>query len=172
MPGQRFKNPPSAMDRKRFVEVFGRIYEHSPWVAEILFDAGLQPAYDAVDDLHRAMAEIVNHAPEPRRLALLCAHPDLAGKLALRGEVTAESTGEQASAGLDKCTPEEFQRFSRLNESYKLKFGFPFIMAVKGRSRAEILAAFEARIGNTRADELRTATDQVNEIARLRLRDL
>lgn len=172
MPEQRFKIPPSSMDRKRFVEVFGRIYEHSPWIAEAVFNSGLPPAYDAVESLHRAMADVVEQASEPRRLALLCAHPDLAGKLAMRGEITAESTGEQASAGLDKCTPDEFQRFSRLNESYKLKFGFPFIMAVKGRSRAEILAAFEARIGNSRAEELKTAIAQVNEIARLRLRDL
>lgn len=172
MASQRFKVPPSTMDRKRFIEVFGRIYEHSPWIAETVFDAGLLPADDSIDELHRAMAAVVDRAPEPRRLALLCAHPDLAGKLALRGAITAESTGEQASAGLDKCSPAEFERFSQLNEAYKLKFGFPFIMAVKGRSRSEILAAFEARSGNDRATELQTAIQQVNEIARLRLMDL
>lgn len=172
MAEQRFRIPPGTMDRRRFVEVFGRIYEHSPWIAEAVFDAGLAAEHDTVAGLHRAMAETVLRAPEARQLALLCAHPDLAGKLAMRGEITAESTGEQASAGLDRCTPAEFQRFSQLNEAYKLKFGFPFIMAVKGRSRGEILAAFEKRSGNSRAVELQTAVAQVNEIARLRLQDL
>ena len=172
MSKQRFKVLPSQMDRRRFVEIFGRIYEHSPWIAEAVFDAGLQSAHDTVEGLHRAMASVVERAPEARHLALLCAHPDLAGKLAMRGEITAESTGEQASAHLDKCSPAEFQRFSQLNEAYKLKFGFPFIMAVKGRSRGEILAAFAARSGNNREQELRTAIAQVNEIARLRLLDL
>jgi 2-oxo-4-hydroxy-4-carboxy-5-ureidoimidazoline decarboxylase len=125
-----------------------------------------------VEGLHQALAAIVDAAPPERQLALLCAHPDLAGRLAVRGELTAESTAEQASAGLDKCTPEEFQRFTALNEAYKRKFPFPFIMAVKGKSRGEILAAFERRIHNTEEVEFRTALSEVHKIALLRLRDL
>jgi 2-oxo-4-hydroxy-4-carboxy-5-ureidoimidazoline decarboxylase len=118
------------------------------------------------------LAAIVDAAPRDRQLALLRAHPDLAGRLAVRGALTAESTAEQASAGLDRCTPEEFQRFTALNEVYKRKFPFPFIMAVKGRSRAEILEAFERRILNDEESEFRTALAEVHKIALLRLRDL
>jgi len=122
--------------------------------------------------LHEELAAIVEAAPHDRQLALLCAHPDLAGRLAVRGELTAESSAEQTSAGLDKCTPEEFQRFTALNESYKRKFPFPFIMAVKGKSRGEILEAFERRIDNSEEAEFRTALSEVHKIALLRLRDL
>ena len=90
----------------------------------------------------------------------------------MRGELTAESTSEQASAGLDKCTPAEFQRFTALNDSYKRKFPFPFIMAVKGKSRGEILEAFERRIYHDEDTEFRTALAEVHKIALIRLRDL
>ena len=117
-------------------------------------------------------AAIVDAAPRARQLALLNAHPDLAGRLAVSGELTAESTSEQASAGLDKCSPDEFRRFTELNEAYKRKFPFPFIMAVKGKSRAEILKAFEHRIHNAEDIEFRTALSEVHKIALIRLRDL
>ena len=169
---QRFKQPPSSLDRDGFVALYGRVYEHSPWIAETLWSAGLRPEHDTVEGLHRDLAAIVDAAPRDRQLALLSAHPDLAGRLAVRGALTAESTAEQASAGLDKCTPEEFQRFTALNAAYKRRFPFPFIMAVKGRSRSEILAAFERRIRNTEAVEFRTALSEVHKIALLRLRDL
>lgn len=170
--GQRFKRPPSALDRTRFVELHGRVYEHSPWIAEALWDAGLKPAHNEVEALHRDLAAIVEAAPRDKQLALLNAHPDLAGRLAVRGELTAESTSEQAGAGLDRCTPEEFRRFTELNDSYKRKFGFPFILAVKGKQRAEILANFEQRIHHDPETEFRTALDQVHRIALLRLMDL
>jgi len=169
---QRFKQPPSSLDRDGFVALYGRAYEHSPWIAETLWSAGLRPEHDTVEGLHRDLAAIVDAAARDRQLALLCAHPDLAGRLAVRGELTAESTSEQASAGLDKCTPAEFQRFTALNGAYKRRFPFPFIMAVKGKSRSEILAAFEQRIRNTEAVEFRTALSEVHKIALLRLRDL
>ena len=105
-------------------------------------------------------------------MALLRAHPDLAGKLAVEGELTAESTSEQAGAGLERCSPEEFEEFQRLNDAYTARFGFPFILAVKGYDRAGILAAFRRRVGHDRATELREALDQVHRIARLRLRAL
>ena len=115
------------------------------------------------------MAAHVEAAGRARQLALLRAHPELAGKLALRKELTAESLSEQASARLDQCSSEEFARFTALNTQYNAKFGFPFIIAVRGLQRADILAAFERRISNGAEDEFRTALDQVQKIARLRL---
>ena len=170
--GQRFATPPRALSRAAFLAAHGAVYEHSPWIAEAAFGAGLTEVHDTAEGLQAAMAEAVETAPRDRQLALLRAHPDLAGRLAIRGELTPQSASEQAGAGLDDCSPAEFQRFTALNEVYKARFGFPFIMAVKGRSRAEILAAFERRIGNTPEAEFRTALDEVHKIALLRLRAL
>ena len=169
---QTFKRAPSALDRTQFVTLYGRVYEHSPWIAEAAWSAGLKPQHDTVEGLHEALAAIVNAAPRGRQLALLNAHPDLAGRLAVRGELTAESSSEQASAGLDTCSPEEFRRFTELNEAYKRKFQFPFIMAVKGKSRAEILDAFERRVHHSEEVEFQTALAEVHKVALLRLRDL
>ena len=152
--------------------LYGRVYEHSPWIVEAAWSLGLKPQHDTVEGLHEALAAVVDVASYERQLALLNAHPDLAGRLAVREELTAESTSEQASAGLDKCTPEEFRRFTELNEAYKRKFPFPFIMAVKGKSRAEILEAFERRIHHDEAVEFQTALTEVHRIALLRLRAL
>ena len=169
---QTFKRPPSGLDHTQFVTLYGRVYEHSPWIAETAWSRGLKTQHDAVEGLHEILAAIVDAAPRERQLALLNAHPDLAGRLAVRGELTAESTSEQAGAGLDKCSPDEFRRFTALNEAYKRKFSFPFIMAVKGRSRAEVLDAFERRIHHDQGVEFRTALQEVHKIAFLRLRDL
>jgi OHCU decarboxylase len=169
---QTFKRPPSSLDRTQFVALHGRVYEHSPWIAETAWSRGLEAQHDTVEGLHQALVAIVDAAPRERQLALLNAHPDLAGRLAVSGELTAESTSEQASAGLDKCSPDEFRRFTELNEAYKRKFPFPFIMAVKGKSRVEILKAFEHRIHNAEDIEFRTALSEVHKIALIRLRDL
>ena len=169
---QAFKQSPIGLDKASFVALHGRVYEHSPWIAETLWNAGLTNAHGSVEGLHAALAEIVDKATRDKQLALLNAHPDLAGRLAMRGELTSESTTEQASAGLDKCTPDEFKRFTALNDGYKAKFAHPFIMAVKGKSRAEILHAFEQRIHNDPETEFRTALNEVHKIALLRLRDL
>jgi 2-oxo-4-hydroxy-4-carboxy-5-ureidoimidazoline decarboxylase len=169
---QTFKRPPSGLDRTQFVALYGRVYEHSPWIAEAVWASGLKPEHDTVEGLHQALAAIVDAASPELQLALLNAHPDLAGRLAVRGELTADSRSEQASAGLDKCSPEEFRRFTEWNEAYKRKFPFPFIMAVKGKSRVEILEAFERRIQNNEQAEFRTALSEVHKIALLRLRDL
>lgn len=169
---QFFRKRPTAMTRPAFVARFRGVYENSSWVAEAVFDARLHPAHDGVQALHAAMMEVVQEAGRERQLQLLRAHPDLAGRLALRGELTAASTGEQASAGLDACSPEEFARFQRLNADYSKKFGFPFIMAVRGKSRSDILAAFERRLGSDTETEFRTALDEVHKIATLRLGDL
>jgi OHCU decarboxylase len=169
---ERFKQPPSSLSRAAFLQLQGRVYEHSPWIAEALWDAGLKREHDEVAALHHDLAAIVDAAPRAQQLALLNAHPDLAGRLAMRGALTAESTSEQAGAGLDKCSPDEFRRFTELNHAYKKKFGFPFILAVKGRGRAEILQNFEQRVHNAPDVEFRTALGEVHKIALLRLRDL
>lgn len=165
---------PSTLSDAAFIARFGGVFEHSPWVAEgVLAAAGAdRRSLDSVDGLHAAMVRVVRAAPRDRQLALLRAHPDLAGRLALAGELTAASTAEQAGAGLDRCTPDEFARFTALNTAYTAKFGFPFILAVRGRTRAEILAAFEARIHNDAETEFNTALAQVDRIALLRLGDL
>jgi OHCU decarboxylase len=169
---RKFRQSPSALSRVDFITTFGRIYEHSPWIAETLFDRGMAANHDALDDLAASLREIVEAGGETRQLALLRAHPDLAGKLAISGDLTRESRGEQAGAGLDACSPAEFARFQELNATYTARFGFPFILAVKGKSRADILQAFEQRLGNDKATEFRTALDQVHRIAYLRLMDL
>ena len=169
---QPFKQPPRALDREDFLARFGAVYEHSPWIAETVFEAGLTPRHDRPSGLHEAMRKVVEDSSRDRQLALLRAHPDLAGKLAVAGGLTAQSASEQSGAGLDRCTAEEFARFSALNDAYKAKFGFPFIIAVKGRSRGELLAAFETRSANDSVIEFRTALDEVHKIALFRLRDL
>lgn len=165
---------PSEMDRASFVARFGGVFEHSPWVAEGAWDAANRAGNlpDDADGLHAAMVAVLRAADRDRKLALLNAHPDLAGRLAMRGELTADSTAEQASAGLDRCTPEEFARFTDLNDAYKARFGFPFILAVKGRSRADILEAFETRLSNSPEEEFATALAQVERITWLRLKDM
>ncbi len=164
------KMPPGALDREGFLARYGGVYEHSPWIAGAVWDEGA--ASDDVEALAGAMAARVEAAGEEARLALLRAHPDLAGKLAVEGELTAESTSEQAGAGLERCSPEEFEEFQRLNDAYTARFGFPFILTVKGYDRAGILEAIRRRVGHDRATELREALDQVHRIARLRLRAL
>ncbi len=163
---------PTDLSRDQFINIFGGVYEHSAWVAEQVWDGGIDAAHNTIAGLHRAMMAVVNEAGHPPQLALLCAHPDLAGKLAVSGKLTAESTDEQSSAGLDQCSPEELEAFQALNERYKQKFGFPFILAVKGRNRAEILENFRERVELDPADEFNEALSQVHQIALLRLSSL
>ncbi|HEY1998725.1 2-oxo-4-hydroxy-4-carboxy-5-ureidoimidazoline decarboxylase [Paraburkholderia sp.] len=152
-----------------FVAALSGIFEHSPWVAEV---AAAQRPYASIDALHRTMSDAVETAGEAKQLALINAHPELAGKAAVRGELTAESTREQSGAGLAHCTQEEFDKLVALNAAYREKFGFPFILAVRGYDRHGIIANFEARVNNSRVDELRTSLDQIYRIARFRLDDL
>lgn len=155
-------------NKRAYVERFGGVYEHSPWVAEKAFDMGPP----APQDLPDVMRKIVEEAGAEAQLALLRAHPDLAGKLAKSGVLTAESTSEQTSAGLDQCTEAEFEEFTTLNQRYKSRFGFPYILAVRGRQRREILKNFRARVENPPKVEFREALDQVHQIANLRLKAL
>jgi OHCU decarboxylase len=120
-------------------------------------------------DIARVMADCVDNASAERQLELIRAHPDLAGKAQVAGDLTAESTTEQSSAGLDQCTPDEYEQFQTLNSRYKEKFGFPFVMAVRNSSRRQILDAFEGRLQNEYDDEFEAALIEIHKIARLRL---
>ena len=170
-PHQRWERP-SQMERARFVEAFGGIFEHSPWIAERAFDLELGPAHDSAVGLHSALARAFRTANADERMGVLRAHPDLAGKLAAAKRLTAESTSEQASAGLDALTDAERESFTRLNAAYVDKHGFPFIIAVRDHDKTGILAAFERRIANDSAAEFAEACRQVERIAALRLADL
>lgn len=151
-----------------FTSLFGDVAEHSPWVAARAAD--FRPFADrdaAVAAFERAMREA---APD-RQLDLVRAHPDLAGRAAIAGEMAEDSRREQAGAGLDRLSPQEFARFTALNDRYRARFGFPFIFAVKGATKDMILAGFEARIGNEPAAEFETALGQIARIFRFRLED-
>jgi len=163
---------PSRLNRTLFAERFGGIYEHSRWVAEAAHDAGLGPQADTAQGLAQAMAAAVAKGTPEQKQALISAHPDLAGRLARAKRLTADSTREQASVGLDQLTAAELERFNGLNDAYRARFGFPFIMAVKGRKREEILDAFERRLKNDQATETVTALAEIDRIALLRLKDI
>ncbi len=163
---------PSEMSKEEFVEAFGGVFEHSPWIAEAAWALELGPAHDTAGGVHSALCRIFRRASDEDRLGVLKAHPDLAGRLAAAKTLTPDSAKEQASAGLDALTDAERARFTELNDAYTSRFGFPFVLAVKGRTKDEILANFSARIGNDRDAELATAFRQVEEIARLRLLDM
>ena len=151
-----------------FTARFGDVAEHSPWVAERA--AGARPFADrgAVAD---AFAAALRGAARDERLAVLRAHPDLAGRAAVSGDLTEDSRREQAGAGLDRLTPEEFERFTALNAAYRERFGIPFIFAVKGATKELILAAFEERLANGLEEELKNAIDNVCRIMRFRIED-
>ncbi len=156
----------NGLDLNGFLACLGGVFEHSPWVAEKAYPG--RPFRDR-DALHAVLMQVVRQAGEAEQIALLRAHPDLAGKAARTGTLTADSTAEQAGAGLDNLTDSEFCRFHALNTAYTAKFGFPFILAVKGYDKTSILAAFERRLENSAEEERETAIEQVGRIARFRL---
>ncbi len=160
---------PSTLDRDTFISTFADVYEHSPWVADTVYQAGVDETLDYIEVMHERMSQTMLSAHPDTQLALINAHPDLAGKAAVRGELTASSTAEQTGAGIHECTPEEFARFTELNDAYKAKFGFIFIMAVKGSNRHQILAAFEERLHNSQDQEFARALAEINKIALFRL---
>lgn len=170
-PHKRIERP-SQMTKDRFVSLYGGIFEHSAWIAERAFELELGPAHDCAAGVHNALCRMFRSATEDERLGVLLAHPDLAGKLAAAGRLTAESTSEQASAGLNMLTDEERETFTALNSDYVAKHGFPFIIAVRDHDKASILAAFKRRINNDRATEFAEACRQVERIAEFRLQDL
>jgi OHCU decarboxylase len=156
-------------ERAAFVARFGGIIEHSAWVAGRAFDAGLPGDVETPEGLHGALVAALRAGTANEKRGVIDAHPDLAGRLAAAKLLTPESTEEQASAGLDALTEDEKARFTALNDAYRARFGFVFIMAVRGRSKAEILAAFERRLKNDAAAEFAEALAQVERIAYLRL---
>lgn len=156
--------------RSEFVARYAGIYEHSAWVAEEA--APVVAGSTDVERIAAVMADCVDNASLERQLALIRAHPDLAGKAQIAGELTEDSTSEQASAGLDQCSADEYERFQTLNDAYREKFGFPFVMAVRGSGRAGILAAFAGRLENDADAEFETALTEIHKIARLRLQAL
>ncbi len=157
------------LSQPEFIRVVGPVFEHSPWIAEATWSK--KPFADLVT-LHRELCETVRSAGEEKQLALIRAHPDLVGKLALAGQLTKESTGEQASAGLDQLTPDEVALFQQNNAAYKNKFGFPFIICARLNKKAAILNGFAIRLKNSREQEIQAALGEIFKIAELRLRDL
>jgi 2-oxo-4-hydroxy-4-carboxy-5-ureidoimidazoline decarboxylase len=159
----------NAMDPSRFTESIGRVYEHAPWIAERA--AGLRP-FKNRDALHAAMKKVMRKASADEKLALIRGHPELAGKAAIAGDLTAESMSEQGGAGLDRLTQGQFTAFQAMNGAYLKKYGFPFIVAVKGLNAVSILENFASRFQNDRETEIETALKQIERISGFRLADL
>jgi 2-oxo-4-hydroxy-4-carboxy-5-ureidoimidazoline decarboxylase len=156
------------MSQADFVAHFGDVAEHSPWVAE---EAAAARPFLSRDDMIAAFVAAIDRAGEPRQRALLLAHPDLAGRAAIAGVLTEDSRREQAGAGLDRLTPDEFARFTEMNEAYRRRNRIPFIFAVRGATKHDVFAAFEARRANSPEAEFGIALGQVARIVRFRLED-
>ena len=157
---------PSTLTRDAFIARFGPVYEASPWVAEAVWPAAERGELDTPEALAKAMRAAVDAAPRERKLALIRAHPQLA---VASGAMAEASAREQKGAGLDQCSPEELGAFRSLNAAYLARFGHPFIIAVAGLSRGDILAAFEDRLENDAEAEFATAIAQIHRIAGFRL---
>jgi allantoate deiminase len=158
----------NAMDGNEFLRLAGRFYEHSPWVAERVFE---QRPFQSVDDLANQMSRVVRNAPAELQLELIRAHPDLVGRLAKENKLTSESTAEQRAAGLTTLSPTEVEQFEEFNASYHRKFGFPFVICARQNKKDAILAAFPVRLNNSVEKELVTALAEIDKIALLRMRD-
>jgi 2-oxo-4-hydroxy-4-carboxy-5-ureidoimidazoline decarboxylase len=154
---------------EEFVQVIGPVFEHSPWIAG---EAAAWRPFATFAPLHAALCETVRAASQEKKLALIRAHPDLVGRAALAGTLTAESSREQAGAGLNQLSPEEIALFQRLNAAYRDKFGFPFVICARLNKKDAILAGFERRLPNDREQEIAAALEEIFKIAWLRLRDL
>jgi OHCU decarboxylase len=173
------KNIIENITKEDFINIFGGVYEHSPWVAESAFE---QCTAYSLDEVHKIMKNIVNQSSYESKITLIKAHPDLGIKKAKLKELTQSSQTEQSSAGLDQLTDEEYDEFNSLNTAYKAKYDFPFIVAVKGltksnildqfKNRSNILDQFKNRLENTEEEEFNTALEQIHKIAYLRLEEL
>lgn len=169
MPERNTIEEVNRLSEPEFVARFGSLFESSPRFVEEVW--GRRP-FTSLSGLHEAFLSALYDAPPERRVSLIQAHPDLAGKAAVAGDLTPESRGEQASAGLNRLSPEEYEQFDRLNVAYKEKFGFPLIFAVREYTKDGILAGAETRLGHSRSEEIETALAEIGRIAYLRLRDL
>jgi OHCU decarboxylase len=156
------------LDRTAFVERFGALFEHSPWVAEA---AWRDRPFSDPEELYEALVAAMDAAPRERKLALIRAHPDLAGKAAIEGSLTESSKHEQASAGLDRLTPDEYAAFTSTNAAYRERFGFPFVVCAREHTKESILRVASERLSNSEDEEVRVALEEVAKIARLRLED-
>jgi len=163
---------PSGLSRETFLKVYGSIYEHSPWIAETVYDDKDVGDIDTVLKLFAALRMAVDMADHGLKLSLIRAHPELAVGVAEMQKMAAASVSEQTGAGLHQCTHEEFEEFKRLNAAYREKFGFPFIIAVKGLFKTDILEAFRQRMNNDPETEFETALAQIHKIALFRLQAL
>jgi 2-oxo-4-hydroxy-4-carboxy-5-ureidoimidazoline decarboxylase len=159
----------NGLDQQKFVQIIGPVFEHSPWIAELAWN---KKPFTDFENLHHALCETVKSSSEEKQLALIRAHPDLVGRLALAGQLTRESTNEQSSAGLDKLSPDEIEFFQKQNAAYQEKFGFPFVICARLNKKEAILKGFESRLKNSREQEISTALAEIFKIAELRLRDL
>jgi OHCU decarboxylase len=157
------------MDRDDFVAYFGGVFEESPWIAR---EAWESRPFGSVDALHAAMVWVVEHSPRAARLELIRAHPDLAGKAAIAGALTPESTREQTAAGLDRLTPAQYERITTLTAAYRERFGFPFVVCAREHTADSIIATAAARLEARPDEEEQTALSEIAKIARLRLDDL
>lgn len=158
----------NGLDRAAFVERFGPLFEHSPWVAEAAWRS--RPFADR-EQLHQALVAAMHAAPRERKLALIRAHPDLAGKAAIAGELSVSSRREQASAGLDRLTRDEYEAFTRANEAYRRRFGFPLVVCAREHTKESILRVAAERLNHSAQEEIRLALEEIAKIARLRLED-
>ena len=156
------------LGREAFIERFGPLFEHSPWVAA---DAWSDRPFADEDELFEALLSAMYSAPMERKLALIRAHPDLAGRAAIEGTLTRSSKTEQASAGLDRLTPDEYEAFTRLNGAYRERFRFPFVVCAREHTKESILRVASERLANTEDEEIRVALEEIAKIARLRLED-
>jgi 2-oxo-4-hydroxy-4-carboxy-5-ureidoimidazoline decarboxylase len=157
------------LDKNKFVQIIGPVFEYSPWIAETTW---AKRPFANLEILHRALCETVKNSGEEKQLALICTHPDLAGRVALAGKLTRESANEQAGAGLNKLSPEEMDLFHKQNAAYKKKFGFPFVICARLNRKESILNGFRVRLPNSREQEIQTALREIFRIAELRLNDL
>src|SRR2546430_9777564 len=158
----------NALDQEAFVAALGSLFESSPWIAA---KAWCGRPFESIAHLHRALCDVMYHASTEQQVALIRGPPDLVGKAALAGTLTPESTREQASAGLDHLSSEEIATFMRLNQAYKDRFGFPFVICARENKKDSILAGFTRRLDNSRAEEIATAVGELAKISALRLRD-
>ena len=159
---------PSEMSQTEFMDTFADVFEHSPWIAENVFDTGLETRHDSAGGLHEAMCNQIRRASVEDKLELLRQHPELAGSTAPE-DLTHSSHGEQKRSGLDRCSEAELAEFKQLNAAYREKFGFPFIMAIKGYQPKQIIDVFRQRLQHTPDEELQTALTQVMRIGLFRL---
>jgi 2-oxo-4-hydroxy-4-carboxy-5-ureidoimidazoline decarboxylase len=157
------------LDEDAFVDRFGAVFEHSPWVARA---AWRQQPFQGHEDLHRAFDAAIREAPREQQLALIRAHPELAGREAAAGELTAESSSEQASAGLHRLAPHDAAALRAANAAYREKFGFPFVVCVREHTVQSIIANARARLAHSHDEEIDAALTEIGKIARLRLEDL